>query len=1439
MRAAKRRSPRAGAMLAIAAAVGLGASTHSANAVVQNVTVNNTVIGVTPRYLGFNMGHYMPNSNTTGWLQYSGTNGYRVWVSANDYEGGPPTGDDSGTYGDGITTQAQFDAQRTAVRANPETTPFINWTAFNNNFQNLTQSGRNHVKLNYILGELQKTGVEPIFNMTRSESYSYSGWGGKWEQWQFAYVMAYHAAKNYDVQRFQWYNEPNQSGSSITPADYTDRLKVTSDAVKAAVADVNRIYGKSLIVNMSAPTAINGATASTIDTWGKPFLETNHTDFEGNTQSAYVVDTFDVHRYNATGSQFDADVATVTSKTTQYNGAALPTTFTEFNRYNTSTFSGSSNNLDTPLVYAEYATDYIGAMQQNAKGMYAFKFNQTVWDDPGFSEPMKTGHYFVQDYGNNDISGATQGAEVARLITKGFKNERNRLGASVGGTSQYDWAASIDQGRKNYHYLSVNRNTSTTYDAAINLSAWDVQPGQIISIQEVSPNQHGSVPQFITVPANKTINISQPATSVWLMTIPSGAPQAQVVLNPTADAQVSHLNPSTNMGGAATAMVDRNSSTVADDAAYLRFNLGSTARANVGRAFLQLTGQNIANSTSTTLHAYAVLEDPNPVNKWSELGINWNNAPGLAGAADARLTGVGTTAFPAGQLTWNNTLNEWGIDVTELVRKYPDSFGDLSFAILREERFLGDSDSSQIQLKTREAASGQPKLTLMLYPNATYFWNSNFNGNFSNPSNWDAGVPGGVGAAMVMGDFPTSPRTVTMNAAATVGSIEFDNYNKYTLTGTSVVTLNAGAASTSAINVYKGSHTLATPINLVSGTILTTDAGTALSIDSAISGAAPLTKNGAGALTITAASPSFSGGITINAGSVKLTAVDSNFISGVGTGPVVVNAATLELSGITLGTNAKPGPDLTLNNGATLATSGASSFSKSTSPMIGNSGSVNITTLNAGDTFTIQSAFRNVTAGASTATVNVSGNGRVILQGGVVSPTSSYSGSWALGSGILQLGPSNGASNEALNALGYKNADPKQANAITITGGTLVGAVNVPQNGGTTPSFFRAGVTLSGGAIASSGLNASFGGDFTVSSGSISRVFTYDPISPANARDVTLAGGAATSLANAATTNWIGTLEVNSGPLLTGGAFNINRTGGTVNVTPGAQIVIQPGATVNLGGAGDGLSDGVDFVNVLNNSPTSFNVTTGTKNVGNIDGFGKTSVSQNATMIASHIRQDTLVANGVAKVRDNGGNAGTSVVGAITIGANGKIDLRDNDLIVTASTLGSWNGSAYTGVTGLVAKGRNGGTQNGNGGIVTSMSNAIDPRVLTNLAVVSAQQAGVVNSTWSGQPIGASDILVMYTYGGDANVDGILDGDDYFQIDSHINAPGPVGYSNGDFNYDGSIDGDDYFIIDSNINVGGTPMGGFAAAATTPVPEPAGSVIAALGIAVSSRRRRR
>ena len=38
--------------------------------------------------------------------------------------------------------------------------------------------------------------------------------------------------------------------------------------------------------------------------------------------------------------------------------------------------------------------------------------------------------------------------------------------------------------------------------------------------------------------------------------------------------------------------------------------------------------------------------------------------------------------------------------------------------------------------------------------------------------------------------------------------------------------------------------------------------------------------------------------------------------------------------------------------------------------------------------------------------------------------------------------------------------------------------------------------------------------------------------------------------------------------------------------------------------------------------------------------------------------------------------------------------------------------------------------------------------------------------------VASTDVLLKYTYGGDANLNGVADGDDYFRIDSNYNKSG-------------------------------------------------------------------
>ncbi len=137
----------------------------------------------------------------------------------------------------------------------------------------------------------------------------------------------------------------------------------------------------------------------------------------------------------------------------------------------------------------------------------------------------------------------------------------------------------------------------------------------------------------------------------------------------------------------------------------------------------------------------------------------------------------------------------------------------------------------------------------------------------------------------------------------------------------------------------------------------------------------------------------------------------------------------------------------------------------------------------------------------------------------------------------------------------------------------------------------------------------------------------------------------------------------------------------------------------------------------------------------------------------------------------------------------GQFDLGDNDLILH-------NGSLAT-INSLLQSGYN--AQNGywNGEGIVSSAAAADPEGITALgAIQNLNGSGeAMYSAFDGRSVVSSDVLVKYTYYGDANLDGIVNGDDYSLIDYGYIA-GLSGWANGDFTYQPAVNGSDYTLID-------------------------------------------
>ena len=138
----------------------------------------------------------------------------------------------------------------------------------------------------------------------------------------------------------------------------------------------------------------------------------------------------------------------------------------------------------------------------------------------------------------------------------------------------------------------------------------------------------------------------------------------------------------------------------------------------------------------------------------------------------------------------------------------------------------------------------------------------------------------------------------------------------------------------------------------------------------------------------------------------------------------------------------------------------------------------------------------------------------------------------------------------------------------------------------------------------------------------------------------------------------------------------------------------------------------------------------------------------------------------------------------------GVLDLVNNDLIV--GTDGS--PAAMAAVEGLFHAGRNGGAWNGAGIIASGLAG----QNLRTLAMMpNRDDAGQpILGTFAGQIVDAGSILFKTTWHGDLNLDGWVDGDDYFRLDLGF-LSGESGWRGGDVNYSGGVDGDDFFLADS------------------------------------------
>ncbi len=156
----------------------------------------------------------------------------------------------------------------------------------------------------------------------------------------------------------------------------------------------------------------------------------------------------------------------------------------------------------------------------------------------------------------------------------------------------------------------------------------------------------------------------------------------------------------------------------------------------------------------------------------------------------------------------------------------------------------------------------------------------------------------------------------------------------------------------------------------------------------------------------------------------------------------------------------------------------------------------------------------------------------------------------------------------------------------------------------------------------------------------------------------------------------------------------------------------------------------------------------------------------------------------------------------------GQLNLSGNDLIVHNGNLATISNQLHSGYNAAS------GYWNGQG--IISSTAAADPMKLTTLGVLlNSNSVGKWFTTFDGQAAGTTDVLIKYTYYGDANLDGVVNGDDYTLTDNGFNEH-LSNWINGDFTFLGSVGAADYTLIDNSDQLQGAPL----ATAADDVPAP-------------------
>jgi hypothetical protein len=639
-----------------------------------------------------------------------------------------------------VTSAEAFLAATEAIRQDPtrQGTPddfYIDWEHYER------QVDRSELQY------LRTMGVEPMISNERFINLSgkdipISGdWPNTFKYWKSWYWMVYSMASTYDVTMYQFRNEPSSRGGDYDT--WESHWLVAADAMRKAMADVNRDFGKDLPVYVVGHTGQGPYWDYSLSDphknprgWGSVSWKKVKVDVFGryDVNHPWNYGMYDYHRYTASGAKMAGEISDTRHHIANARNDPhpdIPIVLTEINTHTAKGFRNSGKDTDDLAHGISNAQIYQATAEDlgDEGGFFVFKLGAAyTWIEPPFAGNFNNYTYSSREKPHNN-GGVTRGGAALQLYTRHFRDGKKVIPFEVtaGAHDQRRVIAAMDEELGAVHIYGSNV-TGVDDTVHLDLSQLDVLAGAPVTIQRVDAHNMGQITDFVTLDSARSLRFSVPHHTAYLVTVAraGGVNGVATVIRPSDDTYQSVGDPASR-GDETTMKVSLHHADASKRrAALLRFQVTPEQRAH--RVMLKLSGKNsgVDPTEREILHVYAV---PTPTG-WSEHdSIPWTSLPGLgnyhvngrltgtadgsgamvdiedtyAGVTSGAGTGLGVHGTFLGSLSFHSSAYETaGLDVTDYLNDIGDATAtvDVTFAVVRIVRYnVNEYNGPQYRLR--------------------------------------------------------------------------------------------------------------------------------------------------------------------------------------------------------------------------------------------------------------------------------------------------------------------------------------------------------------------------------------------------------------------------------------------------------------------------------------------------------------------------------------------------------------------------------------------------------------------------------------------------------------------------------------------------------------------------------------------------------------------